>query len=70
MRFIMVASLLLGTLVSSSTSAQYHHRFCRLVAGGRECAYDTLAQCESSKTAEDQSCVPNSAPGNHEAWSG
>jgi Protein of unknown function (DUF3551) len=66
MRLITVATLLIGTLAGSSAFAQHvHHKYCRLVAGGTECAYDTLAQCQASRTGQDQSCVLNSAPINH-----
>jgi hypothetical protein len=67
MRPIVAFSLLATTVVGSSAFAQYeHHQYCRVVGGGgTECAYDTMAQCQASKTGEDQSCMPNSAPTNH-----
>jgi hypothetical protein len=67
-RFIAAGTLLAASLIGSSAFAQgtyVHHSFCLLKGGGTECAYDSMAQCEASKTDNTQTCQPNSAPVNH-----
>ena len=67
MRLFVIAGLL-AAFAGSSAFAQgsyTHHAFCLQKAGGMECAYDTMAQCEQAKTANTQTCQPNSAPQNH-----
>jgi hypothetical protein len=65
---IIAAATLLATLAGSSAMAQgtyMHHAFCMLKAGGTECAYDSMAQCEAAKSDNTQTCQPNSATQNH-----
>jgi hypothetical protein len=67
MRIIVLAGLL-ATLGASSAFAQgdyRHHNFCLLTGPARECAYDTFAQCESSKRGSTDSCVQNGPPQHH-----
>ena len=68
MRLIFIATAIAAALAGSSAFAQssyVHHAFCLLKAGGQECAYDSMAQCEASKTDNTQTCQPNSPPQNH-----
>jgi hypothetical protein len=69
MRLFVITGLLAATFAGSSafaqTSGYSHHKFCLIKGSTTECAYDTMAQCLQSKTANDQTCEPNSAPQNH-----
>jgi hypothetical protein len=69
MHTIAVATLLAATLAAPSAFAQKgdyrHHTFCLRHGSSVECAYDSFQQCQASKTGNDQSCVPNSAPQDH-----
>jgi hypothetical protein len=67
-RMIAVGTILAGALASSHAFAQgsyQHHAFCLQKAGGIECAYDTMAQCQAAKSSNTQTCIPNSEPQNH-----
>jgi hypothetical protein len=68
MRLLMVATLFGAALSGSTAFAQgsyVHHNFCLQSGSTKECAYDSMAQCNTAKTAERDTCVPNSAPENH-----
>ena len=69
MRIIALVTLLAATLGAPSAFAQkgdyHHHTFCLLTGPARECAYDSMAQCEAAKHGSTDSCVQNSAPQDH-----
>ena len=65
---IIAAGTLLAALAGSNALAQgsyMHHDFCLQKGAGKICAYDTIDQCQSAKTDNTQTCMPNSAPQNH-----
>jgi hypothetical protein len=69
MRLFVIAGLLAafaGSSAFAQTSGYSHHTFC-LIKGssGKECAFDSMAQCLQAKTANTDTCQPNSAPENH-----
>jgi len=67
-RMIAVGTLLAGALAGSQAMAQgsyTHHAFCLQKAGGNECAFDSMAQCQAAKNDNTQTCIPNSSPQNH-----
>ena len=69
MRLFVIASLFAvfaGSSAFAQTSGYSHHTFC-LIKGGsdKECAFDSMAQCLQAKTANTDTCQPNSAPQNH-----
>ena len=67
MRKLIVATVISTALAASSAHAQgsyVHHSFCLLKGSDKECAYDSMAQCEASRTGTS-SCVPNSPQQNH-----
>jgi hypothetical protein len=68
MRLLMVTTLLAVAFTGSSAFAQgdyVHHKFCLQSGSSKECAYDTMAQCEASKHGNTNSCVPNSPSMDH-----
>ncbi len=68
MRLIMSAILLTAAFGGSSAFAQsgyVHHNFCLMAGPARECAYETMAQCEAAKRGNGDFCEPNSAPMDH-----
>jgi hypothetical protein len=68
MRTIMLAALLAGTFAGSSAFAQgsyVHHNFCLNTGGGHECAYDSMAQCETARNGRAGTCEQNTMPLNH-----
>jgi hypothetical protein len=74
MRFIMSAMLLtavfaggLGVSSAFAQSGYVHHNFCLNAGPSRECAYQTMEQCEAAKRGGGDFCEPNSAPMDHPA---
>lgn len=68
MRLLVVATVLAATFAGSSAFAQgdyRHHAFCLLTGPARECAYDTLQQCQAAERGSADSCMPNSPPQHH-----
>ena len=67
MRLFVIAGALavFASSAFAQTSGYSHHKFCLIKGSTTECAYDTMAQCLQSKTGNDQTCEPNSAPQNH-----
>lgn len=69
MRLLMAAAFLAAVVAGSGAFAQStykHHNFClQTNASSKECAYDTMAQCEAAKRENSDSCVPNGPPVNH-----
>ena len=67
MRLFVIAGLLAAFASSAfaQTSGYSHHTFCLVKGSSTECAYDSMAQCLQAKSANDQTCQPNSAPQNH-----
>jgi hypothetical protein len=68
----MIRTIAIGTLLAaalgSSALAQgtyRHHTFCLQTGSSKECAYDSMAQCEAAKHGNQDTCVPNSEPMNH-----
>lgn len=67
MRKLIVATLISTAFAGLSAHAQgsyVHHSVCLLKGSSKECAYDTMAQCEASRNGTG-SCVPNSPQQNH-----
>jgi hypothetical protein len=67
-RTIAIGTLLAASLAGSSALAQgsyQHHAFCLLTGPAKECAYDSMAQCEAAKHGNVDQCMRNSAPINH-----
>jgi hypothetical protein len=67
-RLIAAGTLLAASLAGSNAFAQgsyAHHTFCLQKGSSTECAYDSMAQCESAKSDNTETCAPNSAPQNH-----
>lgn len=65
-RIIAAASVLAALSSSAFAQAGYtHHTFCLMSGPNKECAFDSMAQCEASKTGNADQCVPNSPPINH-----
>ena len=62
---LVAAGTLAGSSAFAQTSGYSHHAFCLIKGSSSECAYDSMAQCLQSKTGNDQTCEPNSAPQNH-----
>jgi hypothetical protein len=68
LRILATGTLLAACLAGSSAFAQgsyQHHAVCLISGPNKECAYNSLAQCEASKHGNADSCVMNSAPMNH-----
>jgi len=67
-RLMATATLLAASLAGGSALAQgtyQHHAFCLLTGPNKECAYNSMAQCEAAKHGNADQCVRNSAPMNH-----
>ena len=67
-RMIAIGTFVAATLAGSSAFAQgsyQHHTFCLITGPNKECAYDSMAQCEAAKHGNADQCVHNSAPMNH-----
>jgi len=67
-RLIAAGTLIAASLAGSSAFAQgtyQHHAFCLLTGPNKECAYDSMAQCEAAKHGNTDQCMRNSAPMNH-----
>jgi hypothetical protein len=67
-RFIAAGTLLAASLAASSALAQgsyQHHTFCLISGPNKECAYDSMAQCEASKHGNADICQRNTPPMNH-----
>jgi hypothetical protein len=63
-----VATLLAVAFAGSSAFVQgnyHHHKWCLVSETGRDCAYDTLAQCKASKTGNTDRCSRNGPARNH-----
>jgi len=69
MRLIMAAAFAATAFAGSGALAQStyrHHNFClQTSTSSKECAYDSMAQCEASKRENTDTCVPNGPPVNH-----
>ncbi len=69
MRLLMIATMFGAAMAGTNAFAQggshTHHNFCLLTGSSKECAYDTMAQCEAAKHGNRDSCQPNSGPQNH-----
>jgi Protein of unknown function (DUF3551) len=67
MRLLVIAGVFAAIASSAfaQTSGYSHHTFCLIKGSSTECAYDSMAQCLQAKSANDQTCQPNSAPQNH-----
>jgi hypothetical protein len=67
MRLLVIAGVFAAIASSAfaQTSGYSHHKFCLIKGSSTECAYDSMAQCLQAKSANDQTCQPNSAPQNH-----
>jgi Protein of unknown function (DUF3551) len=56
---VVAAGLLAG---ASSAQAQTNYPYCLRTAGdASECAFETLAQCEATRSGEGSFCEPNPA---------
>jgi len=67
-KIIAAGTLLAAALASQSALAQgsyQHHTFCLKAGSSQNCAYDSMAQCESAKKGNTDTCVQNSSPMNH-----
>jgi Protein of unknown function (DUF3551) len=67
-RILAVGTLLAACLAGSSAFAQgsyQHHTVCLISGPDKECAYDSIEQCQASKRGNTDSCVMNTQPGNH-----
>jgi len=67
-RTIALGTLLAATLAGSNAFAQgtfQHHTFCLQSGANKECAYDSMAQCNAAKHGNKDTCVRNTAPQNH-----
>jgi hypothetical protein len=67
-RIIAAGTLLAACLAGSAAFAQgsyQHHTVCLISGSAKECAYDSMAQCEGAKRGNTDSCVMNTQPGNH-----
>ncbi len=67
-RTIALGTLFAASLFGSNAFAQgsyQHHTICLQTGSSRECAYDSMAQCEAAKHGNRDTCVRNSAPQNH-----
>jgi hypothetical protein len=67
---LITAVAFVGSMVATATApaafAQHeHHAWCLQASAGKECAYDTLAQCRASKTSGQGRCVRNTPTSNH-----
>ena len=69
MRIMFVATLLAAALAGSSAFAQgsyTHHAFCLQTGAGKNCGYNTMAQCQAARRGMSTgSCIHNTAPMNH-----
>lgn len=68
-RTIALGTLLAASLAGSAAFAQgsyQHHTICLQTGSSKECAYDSMAQCEAAKHGAKDTCVPNSGPMNHQ----
>jgi hypothetical protein len=68
-RLIAVGTLLAAALTGSNafaqTSTYQHHTFCLIAGQNKECAYDSMAQCEAAKHGNTDICERNGPPENH-----
>jgi hypothetical protein len=67
-RIIAAGTLLAACLAASGAFAQgsyQHHTVCLISGTNKECAYDSIAQCQASKRGNTDSCVMNSPTSNH-----
>jgi hypothetical protein len=65
-----LGGLLMATATAPSAFAQgqgsyEHHAWCLQAGAGKECAFDTLAQCRASKASGQGRCVRNTPASNH-----
>lgn len=68
-RTIAAATLLAASLTGSAAFAQsntyQHHTFCLTSGPNKECAFDSMAQCQAAKKGNTDTCQANSMPQNH-----
>ena len=60
--------LIAASLAGSNAFAQstyQHHTFCLIRGSDKECAYDSMAQCNAAKHGNTDTCQRNSMPQNH-----
>lgn len=68
MRSIAIATLLAATLFAPRAFAQasyQHHSICLRAAAGRECAFNTMAECRQAAVGTSGLCIRNTLPMNH-----
>jgi hypothetical protein len=68
--FRLITAVALGGLLGAATApaafAQHeHHAWCLQAGAGKECAFETLAQCRASKASGQGRCVRNTPASNH-----
>jgi hypothetical protein len=68
--FRLITAVALGGLLVAATApaafAQHeHHAWCLQAGAGKECAFETLAQCQASKASGQGRCVRNTPASNH-----
>ena len=67
-RMIAIGTFVAASLAGANAFAQgtyQHHAFCLQSGPNKECAYDSMAQCQAARQGNTDQCVRNSAPMNH-----